>query len=121
MTAASYAVSDTLVLALRNLKRIPRAPDLLLSFTLQPVMFVLLFTYVFGGAIATPGHTYVDFLIPGLIAQTMFFGGFVTAVGLRRPEEGADRPLPGRCRCHGRRCSPAARSPTSRPTCSRWR
>lgn len=82
MTAASYAFSDTLVLALRNLKRIPRAPDLLLSFTLQPVMFVLLFTYVFGGAIATPGHDYVDFLIPGLIAQTMFFGGFVTAVGL---------------------------------------
>jgi ABC transporter DrrB family efflux protein len=82
VTAASYAVSDTLVLALRNLKRIPRAPDLLLSFTLQPVMFVLLFTYVFGGAIATPGHDYVDFLIPGLIAQTMFFGGFVTAVGL---------------------------------------
>ncbi len=67
---------------MRNLKRIPRAPDLLLSFTLQPVMFVLLFTYVFGGAIATPGHTYVDFLIPGLITQTMFFGGFVTAVGL---------------------------------------
>jgi ABC transporter DrrB family efflux protein len=82
VSTAGYAVSDTLVLALRNLKRIPRAPDLLLSFTLQPVMFVLLFTYVFGGAIATPGHTYVDFLIPGLITQTMFFGGFVTAVGL---------------------------------------
>jgi ABC-2 type transport system permease protein len=82
VSTAGYAVSDTLVLALRNLKRIPRAPDLLLSFTLQPVMFVLLFTYVFGGAIATPGHDYVDFLIPGLITQTMFFGGFVTAVGL---------------------------------------
>ena len=82
MTAARYAVEDTWVLAVRNLKRIPRAPDLLVSFTLQPVMFVLLFTYVFGGAIATPGHDYVDFLIPGLIAQTMFFGGFVTAIGL---------------------------------------
>jgi ABC-2 type transport system permease protein/oleandomycin transport system permease protein len=82
MTAAQYAIEDTWVLAVRNLKRIPRAPDLLISFTLQPVMFVLLFTYVFGGAIETPGHNYVEFLIPGLIAQTMFFGGFVTAIGL---------------------------------------
>ena len=82
MSAARYAIDDTLVLALRNLRRIPRAPDLLISFTLQPVMFVLLFVYVFGGAIQTPGHEYVDFVIPGLIAQTMFFGGFVTAIGL---------------------------------------
>jgi ABC transporter DrrB family efflux protein len=82
MTAARYALADTLVLALRNLRRIPRAPDLLISFTLQPLMFVLLFVYVFGGAIETPGHDYVDFVIPGLIAQTMFFGGFVTALGL---------------------------------------
>jgi ABC transporter DrrB family efflux protein len=82
MTAARYAISDTMVLALRNLRRIPRAPDLLVSFTLQPLMFVLLFVYVFGGAIQTPGHDYVDFVIPGLIAQTMFFGGFVTALGL---------------------------------------
>jgi ABC transporter DrrB family efflux protein len=82
MSAAAYAVSDTVVLAVRNLKRIPRAPDLLISFTLQPIMFVLLFNYVFGGAIETPGHTYTEFLIPGLIVQTMFFGGFVTAIGL---------------------------------------
>jgi ABC transporter DrrB family efflux protein len=82
MSAVQYALSDTFVLALRNLKRIPRAPDLLISFTLQPIMFVLLFVYVFGGAIETPGHEYVDFVIPGLIAQTMFFGGFVTAIGL---------------------------------------
>jgi len=80
--AARHAVSDTLVLALRNLRRIPRAPDLLISFTLQPIMFVLLFNYVFGGAIETPGQTYTDFLIPGIVAQTMSFGGFVTAIGL---------------------------------------
>jgi ABC transporter DrrB family efflux protein len=82
VTAIQYSITDTAVLALRNLRRIPRAPDLLISFTLQPVMFVLLFVYVFGGAIETPGHDYVDFVIPGLIAQTMFFGGFVTAIGL---------------------------------------
>ena len=75
-------VSDTLVIAERNLVRLPRAPDLLLAFTVQPVMFVLLFVYVFGGAISTPGYDYVDFLIPGIIVQNIAFGGFVTALGL---------------------------------------
>ena len=76
------SVSDTLVLARRSLLRIRRQPDLLVGFTVQPVMFVLLFVYVFGGAIATPGLDYVDFLIPGIIVQSMVFGGFVTALGL---------------------------------------
>ncbi len=75
-------ISDTLVVAERNLVRLPRAPDLLLAFTVQPVMFVLLFVYVFGGAITTPGYSYVDFLIPGIIVQNIAFGGFVTALGL---------------------------------------
>ena len=78
----SRLVTDTLVIAERNLVRLPRAPDLLLAFTVQPVMFVLLFVYVFGGAIATPGYDYVDFLIPGIIVQNIAFGGFVTALGL---------------------------------------
>ena len=82
VSALAMAVSDTMVLARRNLLRIPRAPDLLLSFTVQPIMFVLLFVYVFGGAISTPGYDYVDFLMPGIIVQTMAFGGFVTALGL---------------------------------------
>jgi len=76
------AVTDTLVLAKRSLLRIRRQPDLLVGFTVQPVMFVLLFVYVFGGAIETPGLEYVDFLIPGIIVQSMVFGGFVTALGL---------------------------------------
>jgi ABC transporter DrrB family efflux protein len=75
-------VSDTLVIAERNLIRLPRSPDLLLAFTIQPIMFVLLFVYVFGGAISTPGYDYVDFLIPGIIVQNIAFGGFVTALGL---------------------------------------
>ena len=54
----------------------------LIGFTIQPVMFVLLFAYVFGGAIVTPGFDYVDFLIPGIIVQNTAFGGFVTALGL---------------------------------------
>jgi ABC transporter DrrB family efflux protein len=75
-------LSDTLVLAKRNFLRIARAPDLLLAFTVQPIMFVLLFAYVFGGAIATSGHSYINFLIPGILVQTMAFGGFVTAMGI---------------------------------------
>jgi ABC transporter DrrB family efflux protein len=75
-------VSDTLVIAERNLVRLTRAPDLLIAFTVQPVMFVLLFVYVFGGAIATPGYAYVDYLLPGIIVQNIAFGGFVTALGL---------------------------------------
>jgi ABC transporter DrrB family efflux protein len=82
MTALGYLLADTVVLAKRSLLRIPRQPDLLLGFTVQPVMFVLLFVYVFGGAISTPGLAYVDFLMPGIIVQSMAFGGFVTALGL---------------------------------------
>lgn len=75
-------VTDTIVLAERNLIRLPHSPDLAIGFTIQPVMFVLLFAYVFGGAIVTPGFDYVDFLIPGIIVQNTAFGGFVTALGL---------------------------------------
>jgi ABC transporter DrrB family efflux protein len=82
VTALRYGISDTLVLAKRSFLRIPRQPDLLVGFTVQPVMFVLLFVYVFGGAISTPGFDYVDFLMPGIIVQSMAFGGFVTALGL---------------------------------------
>jgi ABC transporter DrrB family efflux protein len=74
--------ADTLVLARRAIMRIVRAPDLLLAYTVQPVIFVLLFVYVFGGAIVTPGFDYVDFLIPGILVQTLSFGGFATALGL---------------------------------------
>ena len=83
MSALAYAVADTAVIAKRNLLRIPRQPDLWASFTIQPVIFVLLFVYVFGGAIQTPGYEdYADFLMPGIIVQSIAFGGFVTAIGL---------------------------------------
>jgi ABC-2 type transport system permease protein len=82
MSALAITVSDTMVLARRNLMRIPRQPDLLIAYTIQPVMFVLLFVYVFGGAINTGQFEYVDFLMPGIIVQSIAFGGFVTALGL---------------------------------------
>jgi ABC transporter DrrB family efflux protein len=74
--------TDTLIIAERNLIRLRRAPELLIAFTVQPIMFVLLFRYVFGGAIRTPGYSYVNFLLPGIIVQNIAFGGFATALGL---------------------------------------
>jgi ABC-2 type transport system permease protein len=82
VNALAVELSDMWVLAKRSVKRIPRQPDLLLGFTVQPVMFVLLFVYVFGGAIETGRLEYIDFLMPGIIVQSMVFGGFVTALGL---------------------------------------
>ena len=82
MNAIAASASDTLVIARRSLKRIPRQPDLLTAYTIQPVMFVLLFVYVFGGAIDSGLFDYVDFLMPGIIVQSIAFGGFVTAIGL---------------------------------------
>jgi ABC-2 type transport system permease protein len=82
MTSLAMTASDTVVLAGRNLKRIPRQPDLLLAYTVQPIMFVLLFVYVFGGAIDSGSFDYVDFLMPGIIVQSIAFGGFATALGL---------------------------------------
>ena len=78
----SWTLSDVWVMTQRNLLRYLRVPQLLVFSTIQPVMFVLLFTYVFGGAIQTPGFDYVDFLIPGILVQTVIFGSAQTGVGL---------------------------------------
>lgn len=76
------AVGDALLMAERNLRRIPRNPDLLVGVTFQPVMFVVLFTYVFGGAIQTPGSDYIDFFLPGIVIQMISFTGYTTALGI---------------------------------------
>ena len=78
-----WALADGLVLAKRNLVQIPRVPELLVFATIQPVMFVLLFRYVFGGAIDVGGGTsYVDFLMAGIFVQTVAFGSMTTGIGL---------------------------------------
>src|SRR3954462_8076460 len=74
-------VADAFVILRRNLIRFRRQPEMLAGYTIQPIMFVLLFVYVFGGAIQT-GMDYVDFLIPGIVVQNITFGGALTAVGL---------------------------------------
>jgi ABC-2 type transport system permease protein/oleandomycin transport system permease protein len=77
------AIRDALSIADRNLIAYRRVPQLLIFSTIQPVIFVLLFRYVFGGAIRVPGGiSYVDYLIPGIFVQTVVFGAITTAVGL---------------------------------------
>jgi ABC transporter DrrB family efflux protein len=75
------AVRDALAITWRNLIGYRRVPQLLVFSTIQPVIFVLLFRYVFGGAIEVPG-SYVDFLMPGVFVQTVVFGSLATAIGL---------------------------------------
>ena len=80
----SWAVRDTLSVTGRNLLTLVRLPQLMVFSTIQPVIFVLLFTYVFGGAIKIPGlqGPYVDYLMPGIFVQTVAFGAVNTAIGL---------------------------------------
>lgn len=66
----------------RNLIRYVRLPELLVFSTIQPVMFLLLFVYVFGGAIKTGGTSYIQFLLPGILVQTAVFGAIQTGIGL---------------------------------------
>jgi len=77
-----WAVLDAVVLARRSLLQTFRVPELMVFVTIQPVMFVLLFRYVFGGAIHVPGGQYVNYLMPGIFVQTVAFGGVTTGIGL---------------------------------------
>src|SRR3954447_7907138 len=75
--------SDTLLLTRRNLVLTIRTPELVIFAAVMPIMFVLLFRYVFGGSIHVPGYdNYVDYLLPGIIVQTALFGGSSSAVGV---------------------------------------
>jgi ABC transporter DrrB family efflux protein len=82
----SQAISDGLLVAWRNLKRIPRIPELAIFAILQSIMFVLLFAFVFGGAIPIPGcdgpNCYREFLMPGIFGQTIVFAAATTAIGM---------------------------------------
>ncbi|MBA3422526.1 MAG: ABC transporter permease [Thermoleophilaceae bacterium] len=81
----AYSVEDCIVVTGRNLRHFVRQPQLLIFSTIQPIMFVLLFAFVFGGAIESslaPGVAYVDFLLPGIFIQAAAFRSTQTAVGL---------------------------------------
>ncbi len=83
MSGLAATLSDSVVITKRNLIKVKRVPDLIVFATLSPIMFVLLFRYVFGGAIALPpGLGYAEFLLPGIFAQTVVFGSTVTGASL---------------------------------------
>jgi ABC-2 type transporter len=75
-------VSDSLVMARRGLIETVRRPALLVLSFVQPVILILIFRYAFGGAIKTPGGSYVNFLMPGILVLTAIFGAIVTGIGL---------------------------------------
>jgi ABC transporter DrrB family efflux protein len=78
-------ITDARVVTVRNLLHFVRQPDLLIFSTIQPIMFVLLFTYVFGGAISHSlprGVSYIDYLLPGILVQSVTFRASMTAIGL---------------------------------------
>ncbi len=77
-----WTLSDIVAMTKRNLLHYVRVPQLLIFSSIQPVMFLLLFTYVFGGAIKTSAGSYINYLIPGIIVQTVIFGAMQTGVGL---------------------------------------
>jgi ABC-2 type transport system permease protein/oleandomycin transport system permease protein len=76
------AISDGRAVTWRNLRGMTRIPEVVMFSTIQPIIFVLTFRYVFGGAIKIPNVRYVDFLMPGVFVQTVAFGAMNTAVGL---------------------------------------
>jgi ABC-2 type transport system permease protein/oleandomycin transport system permease protein len=80
--SGTWVIRDALAVAQRNLIAYIRIPQLLVFSTIQPVIFVLMFRYVFGGAITVPGVGYVDFLMPGIFVQTVVFGSMAAAIGL---------------------------------------
>jgi len=77
-----WALADAMTVTWRNLINYTRIPDAIFFSSIQPIMFVLLFRYVFGGAIHVPGTTYVNYLIAGVYVQTVMFGAVSTSVGL---------------------------------------
>jgi ABC transporter DrrB family efflux protein len=82
VSAIALAMTDGWVVTKRNLIKIKRVPELLVFSTIQPIMFVLLFAYVFGGAISPNGVNYREYLMAGIFTQTVTFGAALTAIGL---------------------------------------
>jgi ABC transporter DrrB family efflux protein len=82
MSALTETLADGAVVAKRNLIKVKRVPELLVFTTIQPIMFILLFAYVFGSAIDLEGIDYREFLIAGIFAQTVVFGATFTGAGI---------------------------------------
>ena len=110
-SAFAHWLSDGWITTRRNLIKIKRVPDILVFTTLQPIMFVLLFTYIYAGVIDIPGSSYKEFIMAGIFAQTVVFGstysGSAMAQDLQRRHhrpvpQPADEPVRGADRAHQR-------------------
>lgn len=86
MESVMHGFRDTVIITKRNLNRYVRLPRLLFFSIIQPIMFIVLFNYVFGGALIStihvPGGKYIDYLLPGILIQLVMFGGVQTGIGL---------------------------------------
>jgi len=89
MTAATLSrqttfkpLVDGITITRRNLVKVKRVPDLLVFSTISPIMFILLFAYVFGGSIHNTGVSYHEYLIPGVFVQTVIFGSTFAGIGM---------------------------------------
>jgi ABC transporter DrrB family efflux protein len=81
-TGPRWVLADSWLMTVRLVRQIPRIPELAIFAIIQPIMFVVLFVYVFGGAINVPGGSYAQFLLPGIFVQTVAFGGAATGIGM---------------------------------------
>jgi ABC-2 type transport system permease protein len=114
------AVLDSHVIAKRNVIRIKRVPEVLVFVVISPIMFMLLFAYVFGNSIAIAGGSCREFLIGGIFAQTVVFGATFTGAGLAADMQ---KGIMNRFRSlalRGRRCLLGARRATSSTACCPW-
>ncbi len=82
MSSLAWVMSDLSVFIGRSLKHIFKNKDQLLGLTIQPIMFMMLFRYVFGGAINTGGTSYVNFLVAGILVQSLAFGSLTTSLSV---------------------------------------
>ena len=106
------ALRHWLLVGRRDLLQVRSNPQLLIFALVQPILFVLLFVSVFGGAISGSSRQYVQYVIPGIIVQTVVFATAMTGIGLNEDLAKGSSTGSGPCRLPARRCWPAASWPT---------
>jgi ABC-type multidrug transport system permease subunit len=102
MSASLAFIRDTGLLTARSLRAIPRVPERLLDVTIQPIVFILLFLYVFGSAIHVPGISYKDYMFPGIIGQSLAFG--VIGAGVATSHDMTEGVIDRSARCRSAGC-----------------
>ncbi|MFC7582801.1 hypothetical protein ACFQYP_02530 [Nonomuraea antimicrobica] len=104
MNTLQLAIADGLTITKRNALKIRRAPDLLGGVIMMPIVFVLLFTYVFGSMIELPGLSYAEYMLPGIFVMTITTSAQITGYTLTQDLQRASSTGSAPCRCRPRRC-----------------